>query len=207
MADTVTFRDRTYGAGDLLTALISFASMQDSAGATDFLVALPDELKAKAAEVLGEIVARGTPDQVAFAAAQLGYVDGTPIEDLLAALRRDDVRDADARMAIGGQIEREILDRGAPYDEWLRTQAGRFADYHGVLGSIFLLRDRPWALAHLDEVLGGNRLDNSMGVRGALSRLDPAGQQALAAELRASAAKLPQPARDGIEHDLAAFGL
>lgn len=207
MADTVTFRDRTYGAGDLLTALVTFASMQDEAGATDFLGALSDGLKPKASAVLGEIVARGTPDQVSFAAALLSYVVGVPMADLLAALRRDDVQDPTARFRIGAQIEHEIFDRGQPYDQWLRSQAGRFADYQWSLAPVFLVRDRAWALQHLDLVLGGKPLDVSMGVRGALARLDADGKKALAADVRANAGKLSQATRDELELDFGDFGL
>lgn len=204
MSDIVTFRDRTYGADDLLTAIISLGSRDDSA---DFLIALPDALNAKGAEVLGEIVARGTPDQVSFAAAVLATVRGIPMHDLVSALQRDDVRDPDARARIGSQIVREIFDAGQPYDPWLRTQAGRFADYGGTLGPAFLLCDRAWAMAHLDVVLGGSNDDASTVVHGALGRLDPAGKKALAAELRAGMTRLPQSKRDSIELDLGDFGL
>lgn len=72
---------------------------------------------------------------------------------------------------------------------------------------MFLVRDRAWALAHLDAVLAGSDNDAAIGARGALGRLDADGQKALAAELRANGAKLPASKRDELELTFGDFGL
>jgi hypothetical protein len=204
MADSVTFRDRTYGAGDILTALVTFQTMGDDSGATDFLSALPDgALRKKAGEALGEMIARGTADHAEFAAAQLGYVGhSTPMADLLAGIQRPELSgNARAVIPIASEIARQVFGKLAPYDAALRAHAGNAAVGFSLI-PLFLVADRAWALDHVEQVLGGDDGDASIGLRGALAQLDAAGQAKLAADVRSRYSRLPAANQKSLEEDL-----
>jgi hypothetical protein len=204
MPDTVTFRDRTYGAGDLMTALATFQAMQDESAATDFLNAMPDgALKKKAGEVLGEMIARGTADYATFAASLAGYVPTmTPMADLLAGIARSDLpSNGQASIPIASEIARQIFGGLAGYDPALRAQAGNPAVGFSLI-PVFLVSDRAWTLDHIEQVLGGDSGDASIGLRGALAQLDAAEKAKLAGEVRARYARLPKATQDSLEEDL-----
>lgn len=203
MPDTVTFRDQTYGVGDILTALVTFQAMQDDSGATDFLIALPDgALKQKAAESLGEMIARGTADHAEFAAGLTGYVNGTPAADLIAGLQRADVSKNDrAAIPLASSITKQVFGGLAKYDPVLRAHAGNPAVGFSLI-PLFLVSDRAWALDHIEQVLGGDDGDASIGLRGALAQLDAAGQAKLAAEVRARYSRIPAANQKSLEEDL-----
>jgi hypothetical protein len=203
MPDTVTFRDRTYGVGDIMTALVTFQAAHDESAATDFLIALPDgAMKKKAAEALGEMIARGTPDYASFAASLAGYVPGTPMADLLAGLQRSDLpANGEAGIPIAADVARQIFGKLATYDPVLRAQAGNAALGFSLI-PVFLVSDRAWALDHVEQVLGGDSSDASIGLRAALAELDAAAQAKLAGELRARYSRLPKATQDALEEDL-----
>jgi hypothetical protein len=203
MPDTVTFRDRTYGVGDIMTALVTFQAMQDESAATDFLAALPDgAMKKKAAEALGEMIARGTPEYATFAANLAGYVSGTPMADLIAGLQRADLpASSQSAIPIAADIARQIFGGLAAYDTVLRAHAGSAAVGYSLI-PLFLVSDRAWALDHIDQVLGGDTGDASIGLRGALAQLDAAAQAKLAGELRARYSRLPKATQASLEEDL-----
>jgi hypothetical protein len=204
MPDTVTFRDRTYGVGDIMTALVTFQAAHDQSGATDFLIALPDgAMKKKAGESLGEMIARGTPDYAAFAASLAGYVPNTtPIADLIAGLQRTDLPASEqAAVPIAAEIARQVFGGLAKYDPALRARAGDPAVGFSLI-PLFLVSDRAWALDHVEQVLGGDDGFASIGLRGALAQLDAAAQAKLAGEVRARYSRLPQPNQKSLEEDL-----
>jgi hypothetical protein len=201
--DSVTFRDRSYGIGDIVTALLTFNAMQDESAATDFLIALTDDaMKRKAGEALGEMIARGTPDNASFAGAIVGYLPGTtPMADLLAALQRSDLPDPRARIPFAAEIERLVFGGLAPYDQLLRTHAGRHAEYGWALTALLLVEDRAWALDNLETVLGPEANEASLGLRGALAQLDAAGKAELAAEMRARYPRLSKETQRWFDDD------
>ncbi len=72
MTDRITFRDKTYGVGDVVTVLATLEAADDLGGAIEFIQSLSDgPLTQKAAYALGQFLSSGLPRHVEFAHSRI----------------------------------------------------------------------------------------------------------------------------------------
>src|SRR5258706_8739634 len=139
---------------DIEPFLRAAAARHDSDAAIELFEQLTDPtLRARAGEVLGDLLVRGGPRDAEFAGHLAQMFNVVPKTPRVAALRRPDLpAQGHLPFGIAAALRDEILAARAPYDESLREFADR-PDLDGVLAPVFLVHDHSWFLENWKRVL------------------------------------------------------
>jgi hypothetical protein len=130
------------------------AAQHDRDAAIDRLDKLVDpSLRARAGQVLGDLLVNGAPREAEFAGGLSQMYPLVPAGALAAGLRRPDLPTVGSpAFAVGAALRDAVLSGRAPYDDSLRQFAAR-ADLDGVLTPVYVVFDHGWFLDHLKTVL------------------------------------------------------